>query len=186
LALGALSAGLLTASLSLAGQNPEATTGEIPTISDIEMRRVGDAAPLFALDDLDGKPFDLGKEVAAKVHLVVFWSMYCDPCRSEMALIQQVHEAYRDKGLEVVAIALDGESVTRSLREVVRHRGYAFRVFIDLRARDESLVVADAYGVPGTPALYLVGRDGRVSFADLGRTPMAALQEAIEAALGKK
>ncbi len=162
----------------------EMTPLDIPLIGDIEMLKVGDKAPAFRLEDLDGKPFDLTEEVGRKVYLLVFWSIFCEPCKAEMPLIQRLYEQYRDKGLEVLAIAMDGEPMRKSIQGLVRQLGYTFRVFIDKLAPDESFVVADPYGVAGTPTLYLVDRAGRIAFAEVGRTPKEVLEDAIRKALG--
>ncbi len=169
-----------------AEKKAEMTPLDIPMIGDIEMLKVGDKVPLFTLDDLEGKTFDLSQELSKKVHLMVFWSIFCEPCKAEMPLIQRLYEDYRDKGFEVLAIAMDGEPMKKSIQGLVKQQGYTFRVFIDKLAADESFVAADPYGVAGTPTLYLVGRDGRVSFAEVGRTSKEALEEAIQKALAAK
>jgi hypothetical protein len=46
--------------------------------------------------------------------------------------------------------------------------------------------VADPYGVAGTPTLYLVGRDGKVALAELGRTDEKVLVQGIQKALAAK
>ncbi len=162
----------------------EMTPLDIPLIGDIEMLKVGDKAPLFALEDLEGRPFNLEDEVGKKVYLLVFWSIFCEPCKAEMPLIQRLYEKYRDKGLEVLAIAMDGEPMRKSIQGLVKQQGYTFRVFIDKLAPDESFVVADPYGVAGTPTLYIVDRTGKISFAEVGRTPKEVLEDAIRKALG--
>ena len=184
--LGLLSASLLVASLALGAQKSEMTPLDIPMIGDIEMLKVGDKAPLFVLEDLDGKVLDMAKDISAKVHLMVFWSIFCEPCKAEMPLIQRLFEEYRDRGFEVVAIAMDGEPMKKSIQGLVKQQGYTFRVFIDQLAPDESFVAADPYGVAGTPTLYVVARDGRVTFAEVGRASKETLEAAIQKALGSK
>ena len=162
----------------------EMTPLDIPLIGDIEMLKVGDRAPSFKLEDLEGKSFDLDVEKGNKVYLLVFWSIFCEPCKAEMPLVQRLYERYRDKGLEVLAIAMDGEPMRKSIQGLVKQQGYTFRVFIDKLAPDESFVVADPYGVAGTPTLYIVDRTGKITFAEVGRTPKEVLEDAIRKALG--
>jgi peroxiredoxin len=158
----------------------------IPVIDDIEMLKVGDAAPPFALEDVQGKSFDMAKEIPQRVHLFVFWSIFCEPCKAEMPLIQRLYEQYREKGLEVLAIDMDGPDRKRSIQAWAAQEGYTFRIFIDRLAADESLLVADPYGVAGTPTLYIVGRDGKVAFAEVGRTSEEVLEQGIQKALAAK
>lgn len=164
----------------------EMTPLDIPMIGDIQMRKVGDPAPVFSLQDLDGKTFDLAKSASQKVSLLVFWSIFCEPCKAEMPLIQRLYDQYKAKGFDVLAIAMDGEPMKKSIQGLVRQQGYTFRVFIDKLAADESFVVADPYGVAGTPTLYLVDRAGKIALAEVGRTSREVLEAAIQKALEAK
>ncbi len=172
--------------------SPGATAGQkkmtpldIPMIGDIEMLKPGDKAPDFTLEDIEGRPFQLSKEAPQRVHLLVFWSIFCEPCKAEMPLIERLYEEYRDKGFEVIAVALDGEPMKKSIVGLVKQQGYKFRVFIDKLAPDESFVVADPYGVAGTPTLYLVGRDAKIAFAEVGLTDKDVLEAEIRKSLGR-
>jgi len=167
-----------------AAEKNEMTPLDIPMIGDIEMLKVGDKAPAFTLEDIEGRNFDLAREAPQKVHLLVFWSIFCEPCKAEMPLIQRLYDKYRDKGFEVVAIAMDGEPMKKSIQGLIRQQGYTFRVFIDKLAPDESFVVADPYGVAGTPTLYLVDRTRHIVLAEVGQTPREVLEGAIRRALG--
>lgn len=179
--LGLVSALLTAGTLAWAA---DVTPLDIPMIGDIEMLKVGDKVPVFVLEDLDGKPHDLAEEIPRKVHLLVFWSIFCEPCKAEMPLIERLYLEYREKGFEVLAIAMDGEPMKKSIQGLISQQGYTFRVFIDKLAADESFLAADPYGVAGTPTLYLVGRDGRVAFAEVGRASKETLEEVIQKALG--
>ncbi len=165
---------------------PEVTPLDIPMIGDIQMLKPGDPAPKFRLEDVDGKPYDMAKEVSQKVHLLVFWSIFCEPCKAEMPVVQKLQDDYRAKGLTVLAVAMDGEPMKKSIQGLIKQHGYTFRVFIDKLAPDESFVVADPYGVAGTPTLYVVGRDGKISFADVGRAPKEVLEAAVQKALAAR
>ena len=164
----------------------EMTPLDIPMIGDIQMKKVGDVAPPFVLTDLEGKPFDLSKEASERIHLLVFWSIFCEPCGEEMPLIEKLYQEYKGKGLEVLGISMDGEPMKKSVQGMARQKGYTFRQFIDKLAPDESFVVADPFGVAGTPTLYLLDRTGKIVLAEVGRTSKEALEEAVKKALESK
>ncbi|HEX7522886.1 MAG TPA: redoxin domain-containing protein, partial [Candidatus Deferrimicrobium sp.] len=48
----------------------------------------GMIAPDFTVFDVEGHPFRLSEEVSRKPVLLLFWSVFCDPCRAEMATLQ--------------------------------------------------------------------------------------------------
>ena len=160
----------------------EMTLMDIPMIGDIEMLKTGDQAPDFTLNDLAGNSYTLS-ENPGKAHLLVFWSIFCEPCKAEMPLIQRLYEEYKDQGLEVISIALDGEPMVKSIQGLVKQQGYTFPVFIDRLTEDEMFVVADPYGVAGTPTLYMLDPSGKVTFAEIGRASKETLEEIVRKAL---
>jgi len=178
--VGALAFG----AVSVAGAK-EMTPIDIPMIGDIEMLKAGDVAPDFSLTDLEGNSYTLSENLSGKVHLLVFWSIFCEPCKAEMPLIQRLYEEYKDKGLVVVAIAMDGAPMAKSIQGLANQQGYTFRVFIDQLAADESFVAADPFGVAGTPTLYLVNSQGKITFAEVGRTSKETLEGVVRQALPK-
>lgn len=160
-------------------------SGGIPMIEGIKMLEPGAAAPDFSIPDADGKQFRLGDEKGKKAFLLVFWSIFCEPCRAEMPVIQKMHEKYREAGLEVAAIALDGEPLKGSISGFIKQEGYTFRVLIDELDASEMFKVADPYGVAGTPTLIILDRAGKVALARAGRLPEEELEKAIQAVLKK-
>jgi peroxiredoxin len=103
-----------------------------------------------------------------------------------MPLIEKLYQDYKGKGFEVLGISMDGEPMKKSVQGMTRQKGYTFRQFIDVLAEDESFVVADPYGVAGTPTLYLVDRTGKIVMAEVGRASKEALEEAVKKALEAK
>ncbi|MGE5248004.1 MAG: TlpA family protein disulfide reductase [Verrucomicrobiota bacterium] len=160
-------------------------SGGIPMIEGIKMLDVGAAAPDFSIKDVEGKAFSLAAEKGQKPVLIIFWSIFCEPCRAEMPAIQKMYETYGDKGLEVVAIALDGEPMKSSIVGFAKQEGYSFRVLIDELDSKEMFKVADPYGVAGTPTTYLLDRAGKVVLAKAGILKEGDLEKAIRTVLKK-
>jgi cytochrome c-type biogenesis protein len=154
-------------------------SGGIPMIQGIKMLDVGTVAPDFSIKDTDGNSFSLADDKGKKSVLIVFWSIFCEPCRMEMPIVQKLHEKYKDRGLDVVSIALDGEPLKGSIVGFVKQEGYTFRVLIDELDASEMFKVADPYGVGGTPSTFLVDRGGKVALAKAGRLKEDELEKAI-------
>jgi len=80
---------------------------------------VGQQAPEFAvraadgttyqLNDLSGNPIRLA-DLRGKAVWVNFWTTWCPPCQSEVPILRDVSERYRDRGLELVAISVQETS----------------------------------------------------------------------------
>jgi peroxiredoxin len=156
-----------------------------PSAEGIRMLEIGEAAPDFSIRDPDGVPFHFAEEKGKRPILLVFWSIFCEPCRFEMPIIQKVHNRHKDAGLDVVAVALDGEPLKGSVLGFVRQEGYTFKVLIDELDSKEMFKAADPYGVAGTPTIYLVDRAGRIALAKAGRLKEEELEKAIQAVLKK-
>ena len=90
---------ILTLLLLLAGcfagsEPPDRENSTTP----VEDAQVGNLAPDFQLQSLDGKTISLG-DLRGKPVLINFWATWCPPCRSEMPYIQEIYEEWTDKGL---------------------------------------------------------------------------------------
>ena len=144
--------------------------------------RIGDQAPPLALTDTGEKVYAI-EENPTKGHLIVFWSIFCEPCKEEMPVIQRLHEEYADKGLEVLAVAMDGDDMRTSLKWLAKQQKYTFRILLDELDDQEDFVAADPYGVGGTPTIYMLKPGGVVSFAHVGKASESALRNAVEATL---
>jgi tetratricopeptide (TPR) repeat protein len=118
------------------------------------------AAHDFDLASLGGGNVSL-TSLRGKVVLLNFWFPGCGPCRAEFPHLQKLYETYKARGLEVVAVDVtsDDPGATRFMKD----KGISF---VSLKgATDE---VARKYGVNATPHTFVIGRDGRVYFAQIG------------------
>lgn len=151
-----------------------------PPANGFKMLDPGVLAPDFSIKDAEGATFRLLDARGKRALLLVFWSMFCEPCRLEMPVFQKMHLQHKDSGLEVIAISLDGSALTNSIRGFAKQEGYTFKVLIDELDVREAFKAADPYGVAGVPTVYLVDRAGRIAFAGAGRVKEGELEKAIQ------
>ncbi len=166
-------------------KNMTPLSGGVPMIEGIKPLETGAVAPDFKIRDTEGKVFNVGEEKGKAPFILVFWSIFCEPCRIEMPILQRLYEKHKDAGLSVLAVALDGEPLKSSIVGFVKQEGYTFRVLIDELDEKEMFKVADPYGVGGTPTIYLVDRGGKVALAKVGRFKEEDLEKAIQSVLKK-
>jgi peroxiredoxin len=145
----------------------------------------GMIAPDFTVLDVEGHPFRLSEEVSRKPVLLLFWSVFCDPCRAEMATLQKAHDKYAGRDLTVVAVAVDGEPLRNTIGGFARQEGYTFKVLVDELDAMEMWKVADAYGVAVTPTLLLLEKGGKVLLRKGGKIREDELEKAVSSLLGK-
>ncbi len=142
----------------------------------------GSVAPAFRLSEVSGESFSYGGQAGGKPLLLAFFSVFCDPCRAELAALQRIQEKYGNR-LEVAAVSLDGEVLQGTVAGFAKQEGYAFRVLLDEVADRRVFRVADAYRVTEMPTLYLVDGAGRIIYAGTGRVAVETLEKAVRAAL---
>jgi peroxiredoxin len=68
---------------------------------------VGQKAPDFTMNDVDGKPVTLSSKFGTKLLLVDFWAAWCGPCRGENPNVVKVYNEFNKKGFDVFGVSLD-------------------------------------------------------------------------------
>ena len=89
--------------------------------------------------------------------LVDFWSPWCGPCRREIPNIQTVYEQYKDKGLQVLSLAVWERKPQSHTIETAAELGMDW-----LHINNCGQIPTDIYGVEGIPHLMLIGPDGTI------------------------
>ena len=79
---------------------------------------VGQKAPDFTLNDVNGNPVALSSKIGSKLLLVDFWAAWCQPCRQENPNVVKVYNEFHKKGFDVFGVSLDRDkrSVGQSYR----------------------------------------------------------------------
>ena len=89
--------------------------------------------------------------------LVDFWSPWCGPCRREVPNIKTVYEQYKDRGLEVLSLAVWERKPQSHTIETAAELGMDW-----LHVNNCGTIPTDIYGVEGIPHLMLIGPDGTI------------------------
>lgn len=115
----------------------------------------------FSLKDLSGKMVRLSDQ-KNKVVIVNFWATWCPPCRDEMPSIQSFYNLFKNQKLVLLAVNLDGKSAS-FIRSFMKQNMYSFPVLLDDNGK-----TANAYGVRGIPATFVIDRTGRIVDRHIG------------------
>ncbi|MCC6930880.1 MAG: TlpA family protein disulfide reductase [Gemmatimonadaceae bacterium] len=133
-------------------------------VGNVEAVRVGAKAPNFHAATLDGTAQTRTlADYKGEVLLVNLWATWCGPCVVEMPSIQRLYDRYRDKGLKVVAVAVDDPGYEQRVLDFVAERKLTFEILHEGTGKIEAL-----FQTQGIPATFLIGRDGRIRKLSLG------------------
>ena len=142
----------------------------------------GDQAPDFKLPDLAGETIHLAEVDAENPVLVSFWATWCVPCPDEMKHLQRLYDEYRDEGLAVLAISIDGTKTVAKVKSFVNGRRFSYPVLYDTNND-----VKRRYHVKAVPAIYLLRPGGELAYFHVGYRPgdEVALEKEIKSLLAE-
>lgn len=144
----------------------------------------GDPAPLFAVDDLEGKKTALGDIIrSGKVVFLNFWGLRCANCIEEIGYLNPLFEKYRGKGVVFLGVNVDGvkPDLIRQLMPKMPH----FPKYTVLP--DPEFNIPDLYNLSGAPLSLVIGRDGKITFRheDFKPGDEKGMEEALQSAILK-
>jgi thiol-disulfide isomerase/thioredoxin len=113
--------------------------------------------PDFALADLDGAMQPISKW-DGKVLLVNFWATWCEPCRREIPLLDELQTEYGARGVQVIGIAVDDAAEVRSF---LQSMAVSYPVLV---GGQEAVDALAGFGAEMTvlPYTAFVRRDGKI------------------------
>lgn len=137
---------------------------------------VGEKVPECVLSGLAGNPAAHLSQFRGKVLYVDFWASWCIPCGQSFRFLNEMHEKFKDQGLQIVGVNVDEEIADAG--EFLTQHSTSFSVLADA-----SKQCAKDFAVQGMPSSYLVDRQGVVRHIHLGFRPGET--EDLRAALNK-
>src|SRR3982751_5806555 len=113
-------------------------------------------APAFQLTGRGGKTIDLA-QFKGQVVMINFWATWCDPCRKEMPLLEDIYKKYKPMGFTLIGVNVepktgDPEGWLSKLPKPV-----TFPVAFDVDSK-----VSKLYKVKGMPTTVFIDRKGNV------------------------
>jgi cytochrome c-type biogenesis protein len=130
----------------------------------------------FEITTLSGKKISLS-DYSGKVVLVNIWAPWCGPCRGETPGFVKIYNKYKDKGFEIIGVAV------QTNKEDVQDFIYEHKITYNTGISNE---VAERYGTFGIPDNYLFTPDGKVFQHFVGFTDEKKLESAIQQILNNK
>ena len=123
---------------------------------------VGARAPVVTVNDLDGKPVDLGRYVGKQPVVLEWWATWCELCEAMLPRVKAVHAAYGDR-VAFLGINVTVNQTPARVRKYLETHQPPFRTLYDDRGTS-----IRAYQVPTTSFIAVVDRAGKVVYTGTG------------------
>jgi cytochrome c biogenesis protein CcmG/thiol:disulfide interchange protein DsbE len=135
------------------------------------------AAPAFDLPVLGAKDDTISlASLRGKAVVLNFWASWCEPCKEEAPLLEEVWQEYRAR--DVVVLGVNAQDFTSDARGFVERYGMTYPVVHD--GPGSSL---GRYGLSGFPETWWIDRQGRLVAYHQGPVEREDVVRGIERAL---
>jgi thiol-disulfide isomerase/thioredoxin len=123
---------------------------------------VGRAAPAYRGVTLNGDSTSL-EAVRGDVVLLNIWATWCEPCKRELPVLEQLHEQRSADGLRLIGVSVDAQGEEKAVRDFAAEYGLTYPIWLDPSER-----VTATFLAVGVPASYLIARDGTLLWRHVG------------------
>jgi thiol-disulfide isomerase/thioredoxin len=116
--------------------------------------------------------------------LITFWATWCEPCRDEFPMLNELVKQYAPQGLQVVGVNLDGDGDLILMRRFITRYKPAFRNYRKQSGGEDAFVQVVMPGWRGEiPASFFYGKDGQQLGHLVGASDRGTYEAAIRSLL---
>ena len=123
---------------------------------------VGTRAPAVTVNDLDGKPVDLGQYIGKRPVFLEFWATWCEQCEALLPRLRAAQAAYGSQ-VEFIGVNVTVNQSPERVRKYLQAHQPGFRPLYD----DEGTSIR-AFQVPATSYVVILDRTGKVAYTGTG------------------
>ncbi len=143
-----------------------------------QMLHIGDSAPIFGGKFYaNNQVFNIQDYVGKKIILIDFWYTHCPPCVRAIPAISQLNKDFQEHGLVVFGLnSVDNRKRSlKHLDEFLAKREISYDIIMTQPEVDK------AYKIQGYPSMYVIGRDGKIAYVEVGydKESFAKLKEKV-------
>jgi len=119
---------------------------------------IGQKAPDFTLNDVNGNPVALSSKIGSKLLLIDFWAAWCNPCRQENPNVVKVYNEFHKKGFDVFGVSLD--NTKEAWVKAIADDKLTWTHVSDLQRGNSA--AAKLYSVNSIPSNFLLDETGKI------------------------
>jgi len=123
---------------------------------------VGTSAPIVTVNDLDGKPVDLGQWIGKKPVVIEFWATWCTNCEELLPRFREARKVHGDR-VEFIGVNVTVNQTPERVRRYLADHDVPFRILYDDKGTSTR-----AYLAPATSYVVIVNQAGKVVYTGVG------------------
>lgn len=118
--------------------------------------KVGGPAPAFVLQRLSGDGSVSLRSLRGKTVVLNFFASWCDPCKREAPVLEQVWR--QDRSKDVVVLGVDANDSRGDAERFLHAHGVTYPIVFD----HDGLVASSRYDISNLPVTYVLNARGRI------------------------
>jgi peroxiredoxin len=120
-------------------------------------------APQFTLPAKAGGEVSLA-QYKGQVVMLNFWASWCEPCRHEMPLLEDIYKKYNKLGFTLIGVNVEPDS--KAANDWLKQTPVSFPVLYDKDSK-----VSQLYNVAGMPTTVIIDRKGNLRYLHVSYKP---------------
>lgn len=163
-----------------ATRTEQPATGATPTQKAAVYKAAPKTAPSaptiqFSAYDIDGKLRQADEWIGKQPVILNFWGTWCPPCRREIPELIKLYAEYKNKGVEIVSIAV--RDTPTKVRKYTQQQGMHWVMLMDNRK------ISRDFRITGVPTSFFINSKGEVIHKFVGPRSYDVFKQAFEAIL---
>ncbi|MGC5324500.1 thiol-disulfide oxidoreductase ResA [Brevibacillus sp. SYSU BS000544] len=133
--------------------------------------QVGDTAPNFSLQQLDGAQVKLS-DLRGKAVVLNFWGSWCVPCKTEMPDLEKQYQLHKNDGVVFTGVNIGESPITA--KQFISQVGVTFPIWLDQQRE-----ITRLYNIGPIPTTFFIDKNGIVKDVFIGQMNEQILQEKV-------
>ena len=122
--------------------------------------------PDFKLKDLENRRVSYSELKGRKLTLIDFWATWCKPCLRAIPKLVELHDNFKDQGVNTIGVNVDSPRNTPKIKPYVRSVGINYPVVLDLNSE-----LSQELHVTVLPTLLIVDANDEIVYIHQGYRP---------------
>lgn len=118
-----------------------------------------------------------------KVVLVNFWATWCPPCVREFPALVKLNQAYKDKGLDIVAISMNDEAEMKDVQAFIKKQRPPFPLYLTGTVEDEFYPAVDKRWSSELPLTMIYDATGKLRYFHNDERTYAQFEKDVQSLL---